>query len=331
MKRMWATLVHFTMNMWDRKDNEMYWDDNSWNKLIEECEKYRINTIILDIADGLKYRSHPEISVDGAWTHEKMRKEIKKCKTKGITIIPKLNFASCHDQWLGEYHHMLSTSIYYKICEDLINEVCALFDHPKYFHLGMDEEDYSHAVTEDLVIYRQNDLLFKDLRFLCDCVKKNGVTPWVWHDNLFFFPEKFKEYISPEEVIISPWHYYAFKQEHLTPITKNDIIYTYYTTGTFAKMNLTYVEEDPFFVTYREQVIPNAEYGYQYIPCASTYFKCEWNHRDTVEFFKENAPKGCVLGFMTAPWFASPSEKLNVYIDSFKSLDEARRMFYPED
>lgn len=330
-KMMWSTLVHLTMNMWGRKDDAMYWDDKSWDKLVDECEKYRINTIVLDIGDGLKYKSHPEISLSDAWSHEKMREEIAKCKAKGITLIPKLNFASAHDNWLGEYHQMLSTSVYYKVCEDLINEISELFDTPEYFHIGMDEEDHSHAITEELVIFRQGDRLFKDMRFLVDCVKKNGSMPWVWHDNLFFHPEKFKEYFSADELIVSPWHYYAFKEEHLTPITKNDIIYNYYTTGPFANLNIKYVEEDPFFVTYREQVIPNAEYGYKYVPCCSTYFKCEYNHEDVVDYFTENAPKGCILGFMTAPWFALPSEKLEVYIDSLRQLDDARKKFYPED
>ena len=91
------------------------------------------------------------------------------------------------------------------------------------------------------------------------------------------------------------------------------------------------MEEDPFFVTFREQVIPNAQYGYKYVPCASTVFKCAWNHQDLVEFFKENLSEESVLGFMTAPWFALPSEKLAVYEESVKSLDAARRLFFPAD
>lgn len=331
MERMWATLVHLTMNMWGSKDNEMYWDDSSWNELIGECVNYRINTIVLDIGDGLQYETHPDISVDGAWSREKMREEIAKCKAKEITVLPKLNFSAVHDQWLGEYHRMLSTSTYYKVCKDLIDEVSEVFGSPKYFHIGMDEEDHSHAVTEDLVIYRKDDLLFKDFRFLCDCVKESGATPWVWHDSLFSFPEKFRQYFSPDEIILSPWHYYAFRQEHLTPITKHDFLYEYYSTGEYANMNLNYVEEDPFFVTFRQQAVPNAEHGYKYVPCASTIFKCEWNHQDLVEYFEENMPEGCVLGYMTAPWCVPKEQKLDAFRESFKSLDEARRLFYPED
>ena len=330
-KMMWSTLVHLTMNMWGSKGDYMYWDDKSWDKLIDECEKYRINTIVLDLGDGIQYKSHPEISVRGAWSHERVREEIAKCKAKGITIIPKLNFAAAHDNWLGEYHQMLSTSVYYKVCKDLINEVSELFENPEYIHLGMDEEDHGHAEAEDLVIFRQKDLLFHDLRYLVDCVKETGAKPWIWHDNLFYFPEKFKSLFSTDEVIISPWHYYAFKKEHFTPIASSKLYTNYYTKGIFAEMNLEYVEEDPFFLTYHEQMIPNAEYGFKYVPCASLCFNCKCNHDDTLEYFRDNVSKDSILGFMTAPWFALPSEKLDFYIDSLKSLDDARRKFFPED
>ena len=331
MEKMWATLVHMTMNMWGIKDNAVFLEDTFWNQLLDECAKYRINTIVLDIGDGLQYKSHPEIAIDGAWSHERMAEEIAKCKEKGITVYPKLNFSAFHDQWLGEYHHMLATSIYHKVCKDLIQEVAQLFGYPQYIHLGMDEEDYAHAATEELAICRQGDLLFKDMRYLCDCVKEQGATPWVWHDNLFFYPEKFRQYFAPNEIILSPWHYYAFRQEHLTPIDKYDFIYEYYTTGEYAKMNLKYVEEDPFFVTFRQQAIPNAEYGYRYVPCASNVYKCEWNHMDLVEYFEANAPKDSILGFMTAPWIAPKAENFEKYAESFRSLDEARRMFCPEE
>lgn len=331
MAKMWATLVHLTMNMWGNKDNEMYWDEESWEVLIDECVRYGINTLVLDIGDGLRYQSHPEIAVDGAWSPEKMGEKLEKCRALGITVIPKLNFSAAHDQWMGEYHRMLSTSAYYKVCRDLIGEVAELFGHPRYIHLGMDEEDYSHAVTEELVIYRRDELLFRDLRFLCDCVKETGATPWIWHDPLFFNQERFRKYISPDEILLSPWHYYAFREEHLTPITKYDFIYEYYSKGEYAAMNLKYVEEDPFFVNFRQQAIPNAEYGYKYVPCASTIFKCEWNHQDLVEYFRDNAPAGCVQGYMTAPWCVPREEKLEAYRESFRSLAEARGMFCPEE
>ncbi len=55
--------------------------------------------------------------------------------------MPKLNFSTCHDAWLGKYARTVSTPIYYQVCNDLIAEVCDLFDGPRLFHLGMGRKD----------------------------------------------------------------------------------------------------------------------------------------------------------------------------------------------
>lgn len=34
---------------------------------------------------------------------------------------------------------MISTPIYYKVCEDLIVDVADIFDHPRFLHIGYDE------------------------------------------------------------------------------------------------------------------------------------------------------------------------------------------------
>ncbi len=332
-KRMWAILLHLSMNMWGEKDNFLEFDEDTWNRVVDECEKARINTIILDIGDGMEYKSHPELAIEGAWSQEKMRKEIAKCKAKGITIIPKLNFSATHDQWLGEYERMLSTSIYYKVCKDLIDEVAEVFDHPEYIHVAMDEEYLGMVKNQKngLLSLRLPDLLMHDIKFFFDCVKKNGATPWIWHCPLFVFPEEFKEHISPDECIISPWHYNSFREDHFTPITINTKTNVYYTSGDFEGKVINWVEEDPFFIRFHEQALPNARLGYKYVPCASVFNECKWNHQDIVEHFRDNAPDGCIQGYMTAPWYATTPEHLDLLIKSVRELDEARRMFYPED
>ena len=58
---------------------------------------------------------------------------------------------------------MLATSIYYRVCEDLIKEVAELFDYPEYFHLGMDEEDASNQSYMSYCCIRQKDLWWHDV------------------------------------------------------------------------------------------------------------------------------------------------------------------------
>ena len=71
---------------------------------------------------------------------DRLRKELARLRKLGLEPIPKLNFSTTHDLWLGPYSRQVSATIYYKVCEDLIDEVTGLFDKPRLFHLGYDEE-----------------------------------------------------------------------------------------------------------------------------------------------------------------------------------------------
>ena len=114
--------------------------------------------VIIDLGDAIQYESHPEIAVKGAWTTDKLRTELAKMRKSGIEPIPKLNFATTHDIWMGEYSRMVSTTKYYSVCRDLISEVIDLFDRPRFFQLGMDEETAEHQRRQDYAVIRQNDL-----------------------------------------------------------------------------------------------------------------------------------------------------------------------------
>lgn len=133
--KMWAILVHLSMSMWREKYEELEFDDEMWDYIVEESVKSGVNTIVLDIGDGLVFGSHHEIACKGAWARNGLHKELTRCKEKGITLIPKLNFATPHDIWLGEYHRKISTPEYYRVCNDLIKEVYEIFDHPEYIHI----------------------------------------------------------------------------------------------------------------------------------------------------------------------------------------------------
>lgn len=133
-----------------------------------------VNMVVLDLGDAVRYDSHPEIAVDNAWSPEKLRAELKKMRALGIEPIPKLNFSTAHDFWMGEYARMVSTSKYYEVCRDLIREVSALFDTPRFFHIGMDEETCAHQGHYEYTSVRNGDLWWRDLFFYIDEVEKSG-------------------------------------------------------------------------------------------------------------------------------------------------------------
>lgn len=110
-------------------------------------------------------------------------------RSLGLTPIPKLNFSTGHDAWLKEYSRMVSTPVYYQVCEDLIKEVAEAFDYPEYFHLGLDEEDAKNQRRLSYCCIRQGDLWWHDAYFFFDICEKRGRVQIFLHsfivENLF--------------------------------------------------------------------------------------------------------------------------------------------------
>jgi len=331
-EKMWSILVHLGPSMGVKGDSslgskKMNFDEDIWDMIIERSVEVGINTIVLDVGDGIQYASHPEISAEGAWTRYRLNKEIERCEKVGIKLIPKLNFSTMHDHWLGIYGRMVSTPQYYTVCADLIKEVYEAFQKPEYIHLGMDEESAEFAQAE-FNCFRKGDLFWHDLRFLVDCVEAAGAKAWIWSSPLFDYPEEYKKHFEPGEVLISPYHYNALREDHYTPIETRSEYLVYYNEGKYAEMGIKYVEEDPFLVHFMEVAIPLMKEGYLYAPCASVFNRCKYNHDDLLEYFKENAPDEQIVGYMTAPWYITTKEYESFFTESFDDLKAAKEKFY---
>ncbi len=297
-RMIWGNLLHLSYNMWQdnvpekfRDDNyvcstceeardwaqgyrpNLTFDENVWNVLLKEMASAGMNMVMIDLGDGVQYESHPEIAVRNAWSTAKLRTELEKIRKLGLEPIPKLNFSTTHDAWLGPYSRMVSTDVYYGVCRDLIREVIALFDKPRFFHLGMDEERATHQVDQNYVVLRQNDLWWGDLYFLIGEVEKSGVRPWVWSDYAWNRPEVFFKKM-PKSVLQSNWYYsYSFDL--------NNII----------EPNKTYLK------------LYNAleEHGYDQVPTGSNHGEPH-NFEATVDYCKKIIDPSRLYGFMTAPW-----------------------------
>ena len=145
----WAYLIHLSANMWgDTEDSKAYepyrpqliTDDEVWKQTVDYLPSQGFNTLVIDLGDGVQYESHPEIAIPGAWSKDKLKAELDRIRSIGLTPLPKLNFSACHDIWMKDYSRMLSTKPYYEFCKDIITEVAELFGNPELFHLGLDEE-----------------------------------------------------------------------------------------------------------------------------------------------------------------------------------------------
>ena len=190
--------------------------------LLDKLETARENgadTVIIEVANGVRWGSHPEIARDAEWfrwkgykeidlsascSRQELRRRVKQLHTLGYQTVPMLNFSAMHDEWLGLYERMISSAQYYTVCRDLVYEVSDLFDKPAYIHIGMNDENADHLVIDSgFAACRYGNLLWHDVEFFCDCVRETGAQPWMWADLLFTYPEEFKEHVDPENLLLS--------------------------------------------------------------------------------------------------------------------------------
>ena len=324
MERIWSYFIQLGHNMWrdetsrvefrgpnqtqatGRYKPEMYTDRAVWNRVIDFLPESGFNMVVIDIGEGLLYESHPEISIPGAWTHEELRAELARMRAMGLEPIPKLNFSAYHDAWLGEYSHMLGTKKYYEVVKNLIDEVCVLFDNPRFFHLGLDEE-YVPDHRKALTIIRNEDLWYHDLYFYMQCLEKHNTRPWVWADpNRRTKDVYFKR--MPKECVQSEGSY-----ERIPPKDENG---QYASPGGLQGM------------------IDLAKHGYDQIPCASTW-ACHQNLAQVMHLFEtEGMVNEHLLGFLTVPWYSTDREGLYTLLNDAHRNGYARKMFerlHPEE
>jgi hypothetical protein len=276
-KLIWANLLQLSSNMWNDwapaggsesiYRSELYFDKKLWDDLLVKMAEVGMTMLVIDLGNGIKYQSHPEISVKNAWSVSELRQELAKIRQMGLEPIPKLNFSTAHDAWLGEYSRCVSTDRYYGVCKELIAEVIELFDKPRLFHLGYDEE-MARAQEEYLyVVVRQYDLWWHDFYFFIDQVEQRRVRPWIWSDYLWNHPDEFFKKM-PKSVLQSNWHY-----------------------------NWPYEENDKRVQAY----VKLHEHGYDQIPTASNIGNPH-NFKQTVTFCRKYIASPHLLGFIQTPW-----------------------------
>lgn len=307
---MWSLLIHLSRNMWSDKPEQGYsrvlkFDEQLWNEIVEYAAEVGINAIVLDVGDAVVYKSHPEISIEGAWSREKVHEEIEKLKKLGIALYPKLNFSTCHDAWLGEYGKIVSTPTYYEVCKDLIHEVIDIFENPEYMHLGMDEEWDDFGIfgrRRDLECSRFNDLYFHDLNFFCDCAREKGSNPWIWADAYWRYPKLFVEKV-PKDVLVSPWDYDYLLSDRIDldrkPIVHNSIY-----------------------------ELPEA--GYNVVPCGSNYLTVV-NIDHLTRYTMDKADHNHVMGFMMSSWTPTLADRKYTIFEGIQLVGNAIKNFQAKE
>jgi hypothetical protein len=318
----WSYFIHLSYNMWEdhipeeyRDKNypietcmdarrwahgyrpELTFDDELWDTLLEEIAAAGMNMVVIDLGDGVQYESHPEIAVRNAWSTAKLRDELARMRKMGLEPIPKMNFSASHDVWLSPYDRMVSTQKYYDVCRDLIAEVSELFDKPRFFHLGMDEEHarnqrYGGGTNPKYVTIRRDELYWGDFYFLIGEVEKNGSRAWIFSDYVWHHPEVFYKKM-PRSVLQSNSYYRDdFKPDDLSRY--------------FDGLD---------------------KHGYDQVPCGSIYNPDRENFGPLVEYCKGVIDPARLYGFLIIPWKPTLMPCYDIHKEAIDQVAAAIRTF----
>ena len=218
-QEMRGLLLHFGANLWydewidksePRSDQTatdyLQLDEALWRETTDRMAAGGLNTVVMDVAEAIVYPSHPELAVKGSWSVERFRAELARLRKIGLTPLPKLNFSTAHDTWLKDYGRMVSTPEYYKVCRDVIRDVCEIFDHPECIHIGFDEEMAEFQKKYAYCVVRQGELWWHDFLCMVKVCEDLGMRAWAWSDYAWWHP---CEYIrrAPKSVLMSDWYY----------------------------------------------------------------------------------------------------------------------------
>lgn len=275
-------------------------DLSVWDETVRFLAERKFNLVLIDVGDGIKYESHPEVSAPDAWDKDFLKKKLNEMRALGLEPIPKLNFSTCHDTWLKKYRRMISTPTYYRVCADLIREVSEVFESPRLFHLGFDEEKADMQKLYESIIVRGTDLWWNDLFFLCAECEKHGARPWVWSDyswhNIDLFLTK-----MPKSVLQSSWLYKMFREYPADSIDRKRI--------------------EIFELLDQE--------GYDQILTGSLYNNV-YNMQQNVAFGKDRLNAGGLMGYMAAPWLSMEEKNRYTLLDNAERMFLARKLYYRE-
>ena len=281
-----------------------------WREHLAYMKEQGLNMVFIDVGEAFAYPSHPELWVKGALTPDQMREELAKIRALGLEPVPKLNFSAGHDQWLREYHYMTSSQKYRETVADLIRDVCEVFDSPRYFHLGFDEEVFAAVGGRTMVVMRQGELWWKDFLFCVGEVERHGARAMLWSDKICAGrPDFFKH--MPKSVLQVPWYY---GKDFSSAKLKWD--------SSYEKSQKWDIQRN-----LAASIVELAQAGYDIMPCTSN-----WESPEAADamlgFCKSHVDAARIKGYFTAPWTKPVAGDDARTREGIRTFAEAKRKYY---
>lgn len=285
-------------------------DDASWERRMAACAKNGVNMLCIDLAEGLRYPSHPELALEGSRSPEWMNDRVRRLRDMGIEAVPSLNFSAAHNYWLGFWSRRISTPEYYRTISELLADAYDIFEKPSMMNFGMDEENEDCTKRDYFSSRRQGDLLWHDIDFYAKTISKLGARPWMWSDYEWWRSADYVKRVS-KEIMQTNW-YYGFD---------------------FDYKNMKGIEK-----TYVESYVRLEKAGFDQMPGCSNYVGAAHtkagrkvnteNIPGTVEFAKREIAPSRLKGFYCMPWVSTNANSDPTWVDSCNQLGAAKKKYF---
>ena len=183
--RVKGLLMHMTHYdpVWNaRKEYEEAFSLEVGIEVLQAMKKTGLNTVVLDIEDGVLYQSHPELKRHYSVPMADLKSFAAKAREMDIDFVPKLNFSKSgrnqHDKWMYPYwdlrNFVAREDEYLQVALDLIDEIIRECQPARYFHIGMDEDHH-----------RSVDQYARTIKFFYDHLQKKALKTVIWSDTAY--------------------------------------------------------------------------------------------------------------------------------------------------
>jgi len=202
-------------------------DPAFWERfLLRTCLEQKLNTVVILVRQGMRYRLHPEIDGPAAWPQETVRGIVEALKAHDITPIPLLDSLG-HANWLvipekqlredGDTHTLCTRHPDSRFLLDCYDEIMDVFS-PTHFHMGLDEIRWVTGNTPEenrcklCAGIDKREIFLEQVQVLCDHLRVRGIVPMMWGDMVlkahnggppFHLDDTLEQ--LPREIVITNW------------------------------------------------------------------------------------------------------------------------------
>ncbi len=207
-------LTHYDPMWMRRKAREKPFDLEVALEMVQALGEEGFNLLVIDMADAVKYRSHPELAKHYTVPMGHLAKLAAAAREAGLDVAPKLNFSQSrwhhHNDWMRGpdelwYEHF-DDEPYWKKAFELIDELIGACRPKRYFHVGMDE-DHDRSYTQ----------YAEAIKTLRAGLRKRKLKTLIWNDTAIEYPPGMAhaekslaaEQAIPKDVVQIIWRYDA--------------------------------------------------------------------------------------------------------------------------